>query len=282
MKITAAVTESAARAVRAAGARPGRPAPGRGARPRGRGRHLPHRPDHARPVVPGAPAGRARPRGRGHRGARRLRRDPGCSGRARGHELRLVRRLPDLPHGQAVLLPRLLGVQLRIVAPGRHERALAQRRAHPRALLRAVELRHVRRGQRTQHRHAPRLDPAGGRGALRLRHPDRRRRRARRPERSRRQHTGRLRNRCRRALGDHGRRDRGLHDDHRHRSQPGTPGAGPRARRDPPRRHRRARGGRRDPAHHRLRRRLQRRDDRRAGTPAAGSRLPRPAWAPAA
>ena len=97
-------------------------------------------------------------------------------------------------------------LQLRRDARRRHERALARRRAHPRALLRAVELRHARRRQRAQRRHAAGLDPARDRGALRLRHPDRRRRRARRAARSGRQHAGRLRHRRGRALGDHGRR----------------------------------------------------------------------------
>ena len=60
-------------------------------------------------------------------------------------------------------------LQLRLDAPGRHERALARRRAHPRALLRAVVLRHARRRERAQRRQAAGLDPARDRGALRLR-----------------------------------------------------------------------------------------------------------------
>ena len=86
------------------------------------------------------------------------------------------------------------------------ERSLARRRARPRPLLRPVELRDACGRDLSQRRQAARVGAVRRRGTFWLRHPDGRRRSAQLTAATVRKLTRRLRHRCRRALGDHGRR----------------------------------------------------------------------------
>ena len=276
MKITAAVTESAGAPFVLQELELGELAARRGARRRSRPRASATPTSSARPVVPDAPARGARPRGRRRRrGGRRGRH--GRRGRRPGRdELQLVRPLPDLPAGArrychdffepATSPPR-----------GRDGTSalVARRRADPRALLRAVQLRHHAVAPRATSSSA-RLDPARDRRAVRLRDPDRRRRRPQRAAPAGGQHAspssapapwGCPRSWRRRSPA--ARRSSAIDRDRR------AARARARARRDARHRRVRARRARGDHAHHGLRRRLQRRDDRRAGGAAPGGRRAR-------
>ena len=74
------------------------PAARRGPRPDRGDRSLPHRPQRPRGAHPVPAPGRARTRGRGRRRGGRRRRDRPRARRPRRHVVRVLRRLPDLPH----------------------------------------------------------------------------------------------------------------------------------------------------------------------------------------
>ena len=129
------------------------PAPGRGPRPHGRRRPVPHRP-RRRERRAALPAARGpRPRGRRRRRGRRLRRHLRRARRPRRAVLHLLRRLPQLPRRAPGVLRHLAAAEPARRPPRRrHQHHQPRRRGPRRPLLRPVLLRRAGPGRRAQPR----------------------------------------------------------------------------------------------------------------------------------